>query len=307
MRHPIDFTGTYHTSWNGYYFKEKLGYTSGLHTGVDYNWGSGDDDFNKPVHAIVSGTVVAKINSGQVSGFGNAVIIQTAKPPVAGNNLYHRYLHMNSVSVSVGQKVSEGQEIGKVGKTGTTLSHLHLDTWTDRNGLGVHWNYDKDTALLSYEDAFRLIENNKSWTGADMALTRQNVIDEYQANRGSNPSEAEIATHLNGGTWQSMSLGFKSENATRKASYEKQIATLNTTVANQSKQIEALNAQILGLTQTVNEKQAEIDTLQDEVNNLKKENAELKTLLVQTGSDTLHLNALGELLNWFIQRLGLRK
>ncbi len=164
MRQPLDYAGAYPSPWDGYVFKENLGYTSGKHTGVDYNGpGAGNADLGQPVYAICSGTVVGRKNSGEIAGFGNAIIIETQGAPVAGNKLYHRYLHLNTVNVSVGQKVSMGQVVATCGNTGTQWAHLHLDTWTDRNGMGAHWNYDKDTQLSSYEDPFYLIANNPNW------------------------------------------------------------------------------------------------------------------------------------------------
>ena len=69
------------------------------------------------------------------------------------------------------------------------------------------------------------------------------------------------------------------------------------------------NGEILGLTQTVNEKQAEISSLQDKAADLEKENKELKAQLATCGNneDTEWLNKLGEVLRWFIQRIGVKK
>lgn len=169
MKQPIDYAGSYPSNWAGYVFREALGYTSGVHTGVDYNGaGAGNADLGMPIVAIASGRVVDRKMNGQIGGFGNCIIIETPNcpPNATGNKLFHRYLHMNSVDVNVGQEVQEGQRVGTVGNTGTQYAHLHLDVWTDRNGLGAHWNYDKDTQLASYEDAFRLIETNPHWSGA---------------------------------------------------------------------------------------------------------------------------------------------
>jgi len=185
MKQPMAYEGTYPRLWAGYFFKESLGAGKGVHTGVDYNHGR--DDPGDPIYAITGGKVVARKNNGQISGFGNAIIIESACPPtVRGNRLYHRYLHMNTVEVSVGQTLIEGQRIGTVGTTGGVPAHLHLDTWTDRNGLGVHWNYDKFTPLSSYEDPYRLIENNKNWTqGEEMFRTDEEVQEAYLLLRGS--------------------------------------------------------------------------------------------------------------------------
>lgn len=172
MKHPMKYVGTYPSNWAGYYFKERLGYTSGVHTGVDYNHGT--DDFNDPIYAIASGKVVRRISNGTVGGFGNAIIIETNETPpgVSGKKLYHRYLHLNAVYVKKGDTVKMGQRIATVGNTGGVPAHLHLDTWTDRNGLGAHWNYHKDTRLSSYEDAFKLIAKNPKWDEAGDDMTK---------------------------------------------------------------------------------------------------------------------------------------
>ena len=180
MRHPINYQGTYPTNWAGYTFKEKLGYTSGRHTGVDYNHGT--DDFGDPIYAPCNGKVVGKIPSGRVGGFGNAMIIEVdgTPPKVVGNKMYMRFLHMNTIEVSVGQQVVEGQRIGTVGVSGGVPAHLHFDIWTDRNGLGVHWKYHKDTALASYEDGFKLIENNKNWNIGEPKMTTAEEANAYK-------------------------------------------------------------------------------------------------------------------------------
>jgi murein DD-endopeptidase MepM/ murein hydrolase activator NlpD len=41
---------------------------------------------------------------------------------------YTKYLHLDSVSVSVGQIVNAGQIIGGIGNTGTSAVHLHFET-----------------------------------------------------------------------------------------------------------------------------------------------------------------------------------
>jgi uncharacterized coiled-coil protein SlyX len=338
VKYPTSFDGQYVGGyWAGYRFKDELGYTTGKHTGVDWNKGSGNADLGIPVVAIVSGEVVARISNGDVRGFGNAIIIKTPNPPVSGNNLYHRYLHLNSVNVSVGQKVSEGQQIGTVGNTGTTYAHLHLDTWTDRNGLGAHWNYDKDTALLSYEDPYHLITNNLNWNGGSMAAitddtSRQigyhilgrngfdgkpNALQSAQADiMGKELTNAQMGTFFlsaESRDWRDVRLPkvYAERDALKatNANLNTQITQLTKAVAEKQKTVEAQSAQIIGLTQTVNEKQAEVDTLADKVSDLEKENAELKAQLATCGDneDTDFLNKLGELLRWLIQRLGVKK
>lgn len=307
MVHPQKFDGQYIGGyWAGYRFKEALGYTSGVHTGVDYNYSSGNVDLGYATHAVCYGKVVAKIANGTVSGFGNGVIIESSCPPgIAGSKMYHRYLHMNSVNVNVGQTVTEGQQIGTVGNTGTTYAHTHLDIWTDRGGLGPHWEYHKDTALSSYEDPYKLIEAFKGWNGEPtMGLTRQNIIDEYQVNRGADPAESEIAAHMNGGTWQSMSLGFRKENDVRRAYY----ASLEAEKIRLENANKELTATVARQQATINDQQALINGQKVEIAELSDENAKLKEQLAVCGNseDTTNLNKLGEVLRWLLVRLGLK-
>ena len=70
--------------------------------------------------AAASGTVTY-VNYSNVS-YGNCVKISH------GNGVETLYAHCNSIYVSVGQTVSQGQAIATVGSTGnSTGSHLHLE------------------------------------------------------------------------------------------------------------------------------------------------------------------------------------
>ena len=74
-----------------------------------------------PIKAAASGTVITA-SSGYNGGYGNYIVISH------GNGIQTAYGHCNSISVSVGQKVSQGQLIGTVGNTGrSTGNHLHLE------------------------------------------------------------------------------------------------------------------------------------------------------------------------------------
>ncbi len=94
------------------------GERSGGHTGVDI-----DGDMGDSVWAAKAGTVVS---AGYNGSYGNEVIISH------GNNLKTRYAHLKSISVSAGDEVEIGQEIGKEGSTGnSTGSHLHFEVLID--------------------------------------------------------------------------------------------------------------------------------------------------------------------------------
>lgn len=72
-----------------------------------------------PIKAAAAGTVTT---SGVAGSYGKMVIISH------GNGVQTVYAHCSQLLVSKGQKVSQGQIIGKVGSTGnSTGPHLHLE------------------------------------------------------------------------------------------------------------------------------------------------------------------------------------
>lgn len=108
--------------------KKKLGSLSGYgirihpvhkvkkhHKGIDFTAPRGT-----AIIATGNGTVVRVQRKS--SGYGRNVIIDH------GYGYTTMYAHMYSIDVKVGQKLVKGQEIGKVGSTGTsTAPHLHYE------------------------------------------------------------------------------------------------------------------------------------------------------------------------------------
>lgn len=81
-----------------------------------------------PVYAYTNGKVVV---AGWGNMTGNYVVIDH------GSGLRTKYLHLSSISVSVGQTVKVGQKIGGVGSTGySTGNHLHFEV--TKNGVAVN-------------------------------------------------------------------------------------------------------------------------------------------------------------------------
>ena len=93
------------------------------HIGIDIStgWGEGWSYIsNKPIVAANSGTVTKAVYSNR--GYGNYIIIDH------GGNNFTLYGHCNSLSVSVGDYVTQGQQIATVGSTGnSTGPHLHFE------------------------------------------------------------------------------------------------------------------------------------------------------------------------------------
>lgn len=92
-------------------------WSSGSHTGIDFPVSTGTS-----VKAITSGTVVT---AGWGGAYGNEVVIKHA------DGHYSQYGHMSSLSVSAGQTVTAGQQVGLSGSTGNaTGPHLHFEVRT---------------------------------------------------------------------------------------------------------------------------------------------------------------------------------
>ncbi len=93
-----------------------FGYRWGrLHAGIDIGAGYG-----APIHAAKAGEIIF---SGQMSGYGNVIIIDH------GGGFTTLYGHQSRLAASEGQSVSQGQVIGYVGSTGhSTGPHLHFET-----------------------------------------------------------------------------------------------------------------------------------------------------------------------------------
>lgn len=94
-------------------FGRSVAYGPRFHAGQDYPWGSGT-----AIPSFAKGTVVAK---GKTRAAGYYVVL------LIGGRYFHFY-HMREASpLSVGDNVSYGDTVGRVGATGTvTGPHLHL-------------------------------------------------------------------------------------------------------------------------------------------------------------------------------------
>jgi murein DD-endopeptidase MepM/ murein hydrolase activator NlpD len=98
-----------------------------LHTGIDLGAPRGT-----PVYAMLPGVVVVSAPSGELSGYGDVIVVQH------GSALYALYAHLDRRSVARGAVVAPGQQLGAVGTSAGTRadpqkqfasssSHLHLE------------------------------------------------------------------------------------------------------------------------------------------------------------------------------------
>lgn len=96
-------------------FGEAGGYwSSGYHTGLDLA-----APYGTPVVAAAAATVV---QTGYDGAYGNQIRLQIDN----GDQIW--YNHLSSIEVTVGQSVSAGTPVGRVGETGNAYgAHLHLE------------------------------------------------------------------------------------------------------------------------------------------------------------------------------------
>lgn len=98
-----------------------------FHPGIDFNYGIGDSDFGQPVIPPTWGITVYVSPRGTNGGLGNYLV------------LYHphlkawtRYLHLEGIFVTVGQKTPPKQPMALLGDSGTDNSHLHFEVLNER-------------------------------------------------------------------------------------------------------------------------------------------------------------------------------
>jgi murein DD-endopeptidase MepM/ murein hydrolase activator NlpD len=112
------------------YFGNRRSYNNGelygFHTGLDFGVCSEAHPFD--IYAPADGVVVY---TGLQTVRGNATIIDH------GQGVYSGLWHQAEIYVAVGDHVTAGQLIGKIGATGrVTGAHLHWDLWV--NGVQVN-------------------------------------------------------------------------------------------------------------------------------------------------------------------------
>lgn len=131
------------------------------HPGVDYNYGYGDDDRGQPVICPTWGVVEYVSPEGLNGGLGNYLVIYHP-----WHGVWTRYLHLETITVTVGQKVAPNQLIGTLGKTGTLSAHLHFEVLNYEGLLYVkHWGrpYGRYPTGLTKQEVAVLFRDPMTW------------------------------------------------------------------------------------------------------------------------------------------------
>lgn len=189
MRHPIGRAGsTLDPLWyNAQGFGTPTSY--GYHEGEDYNLRSGgDSDLGQPLYAVANGIIKYFHNSSHpTTGFGRHMVLECL---TSRGKRWYNYAHCDSITAE-NQTVSEGQIIGRLGKTGNSPSaHLHFATFrVDPNTLpqGIDTIAKTTTQLNSW------------WEKFDILATEQPIMAELHIYLGvtdDTSAKARLKEHL---------------------------------------------------------------------------------------------------------------
>lgn len=139
-----------------------------FHTGIDLV-----KSFRAPISAFMPGQVMYAGEGRTGTGFGNMGIVAAIKDKYG---CLHCYVHLDSISVSVGDTVKQGQEIGKQGNTGkyTTGTHLHYEI-RKRSSPSFGWTEsEKDRC---HEPTQYLIDYYQKEAHQPMNQTEREAVD----------------------------------------------------------------------------------------------------------------------------------
>lgn len=153
--------------------------TSYYHTDA---WDMGAPENQVPVRTPVFGTVIRAEQTGWNGGMGTCVIIDE------GNGRTHNFFHMveNSLVVSVGDSVSQGDKLGMIGNTGDSHgAHLHYDVQVGGSRIGDPMLAYDCATLPSGWNFGDAVANGNNW---DYIPLDQTATD-YGPPGGETPSE----------------------------------------------------------------------------------------------------------------------
>ncbi len=124
----VSTNGMYSITGTRYAITSPFGYrTSPVGRGQEFHKGIDiGAPYGAPVYSLKAGTVTY---AGWMEGYGNVVV-------VSHGDISTLYAHNSSLSVSVGQTVSGGQQLSNVGSTGwSTGPHIHFEVI--KNGTNI--------------------------------------------------------------------------------------------------------------------------------------------------------------------------
>ncbi len=122
---------------SGYGFRyDPFNGAGAMHAGLDMAGAYGE-----PIYASADGVV---LQAGRANGYGNLVELSH------GKGLDTRYGHLSAILVQPGEKVRQGQIIGRMGSTGrSTGVHLHFEVRVDGRAVNPRPFLDSSSYILA--------------------------------------------------------------------------------------------------------------------------------------------------------------
>jgi murein DD-endopeptidase MepM/ murein hydrolase activator NlpD len=127
MIYPVGNTGSKEEFEKDWYIAQGFGAVTsyGFHEGLDINLRTGGDtDLGKEVKAISNGQILYyHFSSHPTTGFGRHMVYRI--DGAWGTRWVHQ-THLSDVDFKTSGDVTQGQIIGRIGKSGTPYAHLHF-------------------------------------------------------------------------------------------------------------------------------------------------------------------------------------
>lgn len=171
MRYPCGTSNAdFIKNWyNAQPFGAKTSY--GYHEGDDFNLKTGgNSDLGQPLYAVADGKIAYYHNASHSSfGFGRHMVLEC--DTIKGKRWYH-YAHCQEIT-ALQKDVKEGEVIGKLGKSGTPIAHLHFAVFkVDPSSLhkGIDSIASTEGSLHASWEKFELVSSTQE-PMIDTALT----------------------------------------------------------------------------------------------------------------------------------------
>lgn len=152
------------------------------HEGVDLNLKTGGDtDLGQELLAVGDGEITSVHSHTKVPSFGKHFHLKVETP--LGVRWFN-YCHCQDVLVPEGAIVKEGQLIAHLGKTGTTVAHLHLACKVQPTGVDAVATTQEE--LKSWEDPIAFIDKVNNYLESQKErydiVYKGQIINTYETN-----------------------------------------------------------------------------------------------------------------------------
>lgn len=242
--------------------------TYGYHDGSDLNLKTGgDSDLGQPLVSIANGEVTSVHNHTGSPTFGNHIHIKHIGP---WGEVYSHYAHCREIYPKVGDKVTEGQVIATVGKSGTGFAHLHFAIKLQPTGIdGIAKTLDD---LKMWTDPIPFIKKWENQTN-NMPEYLKTLLQENQLD-----TESKVRTFFEKGKKYDEDI---TSLRTQLTSTNEALSSKSTELANEISKVEGLQRTIDELQEKLNQVGSAKDTAISEKTKLEVEVQKLTEELIK--------------------------